>query len=165
MAKEIREAYLERSRMAAADLYEQSQAGPYMPTNAEARAYAIEYHLDETAFIQTWEECCRTGRVIVAQAGHQRQVTTGLQPASSFDMEHRVWFVMDSVVAYDPERDVALRVGRTQRAARNPGSHFFLWGNWLNRPSREREALFTLTASSVTEAIQKANRWLERENN
>jgi hypothetical protein len=69
--EETREQFLIRSRQAAADFYEQSQAGPRTPTGDEARQHAVRFQLDEPAFLQTWEECCRTGRVIVVRAGHQ----------------------------------------------------------------------------------------------
>ena len=83
------------------------------------------------------------------------------QPASTFKTEWRVWFVMDGVVAYDEERDVALRQGRISRRAGRP-ARYFLWSHWLRyERSGEREQVGTVTGSTLAEAIEKANKRLQ----
>jgi hypothetical protein len=86
-----------------------------------------------------------------------------LQPASSFDVEHRVWFVMDHVVAYDQARDIALVASSGRRSAGEP-TRYFLWSHWLRSANggRDREQIGSVSASTLTRAIEKANRQLEK---
>lgn len=87
-----------------------------------------------------------------------------LQPASSFDMERRVWFVLDGVVAYDEARDVALIASSGRRSAGKP-TRYFLWSHWLRSANggRDQDQIGCVSGYTLAEAIEKANKLLQRE--
>lgn len=86
------------------------------------------------------------------------------KPANAFDPEKRVWFWMDNVVAYDEEHDIAL-CGSNGRRRAGSAARYFAWSHWLRgeKGGRDQEQLFVVTGHTLAEAIEKANKRLEKE--